>query len=198
MIYLLRHGQTEWNSEGRYQGWLDSPLTQRGREQALAAGRLLARLIGNPGDLAVISSPLGRARTTADLALWEMGLESGRIAEDGRLREVGMGEWEGVLNDDVYSLYAERVAARRANPWSNAPPGGETHADVADRVAAWLAEQSEDRSTLVVTHGVAGRILRGLYLRLDRPGILALPVLGQDEIHVLSDGRSMTHETIDM
>ena len=197
MIYLMRHGETHWNAERRFQGWQDSPLTERGQAQARAAGRLMRDLAVDPANLTVVSSTLGRARQTATLVLEELGLEADHLQTDERLKEAGMGVWEGVLDAVVERDWAELHAARRADPWTVSPPSGETHGDVMDRVAEWLAEQSEDRPLLVVTHGVAGRILRGLYLRLTRDEIRALPSFGQDELHVLTDGECGILSTID-
>ncbi len=196
MIYLLRHGQTQWNAEGRYQGWRDSPLTQRGQTQARAAGRRLRDLIADMSELAVVTSTLGRAQHSASLALFEMGLGSAPVSADDRLKEIGLGLWEGVLDDDIQAQWADLHAARRRDPWTVAPPGGETHTDVLNRVSDWLAEQSEHRTLLVVTHGVAGRLLRGRYLGLSPEEIRALPTFGQDEIHILSNGKSETVSTL--
>jgi probable phosphoglycerate mutase len=199
MIYLMRHGQTHWNAEQRFQGWQDSPLTERGQAQARAAGRLLRDLAVDTPGLTVISSPLGRARQTATLVLEELGLAPEHMQTDERLKEVGLGAWEGMLDAVVERDWAELHAARRADPWNVPPPGGETHDDVMNRVADWLAEQSEERPLLIVTHGVAGRILRGVYLKLTRSEIRAQPTFGQDELHVLADGEygilSTTDET---
>jgi probable phosphoglycerate mutase len=196
VIYLLRHGQTAWNAEHRYQGWHDSPLTALGQAQARAAGKLLAELVGDPAILTVVSSPLGRARSTAHLVLNEIGLETVAVREDSRLTEIRMGVWEGMPDSEVAAQYGEILAARRADPWSVAPPGGETYASVAERVGRWLGERSETETVLVVTHGVAGRILSGLYLGFDREEIRSLPPFRQDELHVLTQGVSQTFETM--
>jgi broad specificity phosphatase PhoE len=196
VIYLMRHGQTAWNAEHRYQGWQDSPLTELGRDQARAAGRLLADLVADPASLTVVSSPLNRARNTARLVLSELGLDAAPVWEDSRLTEIRMGVWEGMPEQEVFETYGDLVAVRRADPWTHSPPGGETYASVAERVGTWLAEQSEDATILVVTHGVAGRILHGLYLGLDREQIRALSPFRQDEIHVLTEGLSQTFETM--
>jgi broad specificity phosphatase PhoE len=196
VIYLMRHGQTAWNAERRYQGWHDSPLTPLGQSQARAAGRLLSELVPDPASLTVISSPLGRARDTAHLVLREIGLETTAVREDSRLTEIRMGVWEGMPDDDVEAQFGPLLAARRADPWSVAPPGGETYAAVAERVGRWLDEQSETETSLVVTHGVAGRILLGLYLGLDRETIRSLSPFRQDELHVLTGGVNQTFETM--
>src|SRR5690242_8989081 len=99
-IYYLRHGETEWNALGRLQGTRDIPLNARGREQALRAGLILADLFKRDGrgkaDLAYVSSPLGRARQTMELARGKLELPATDYALDDRLREIGYGVWEGL------------------------------------------------------------------------------------------------------
>src|SRR5579872_108996 len=93
-ILLLRHGETEWNREGRYQGALDSPLTARGREQAAEIGALLAAYLGNPPPaLSFHTSPQGRAADTAAIVARVAGLEPAR--PEPLLREVSLGSWDG-------------------------------------------------------------------------------------------------------
>ena len=195
MIYLMRHGQTVWNAERRYQGWRDSGLTDRGEAQARAAGRLLKDLVADIGRLDVVCSPLGRAVATARLAIGELDLAPSVIRTDDRLKEVSLGAWEGILDKDVARRWPDELAARRADPWTAAPPGGENLSAVSDRVGAWLSERDETVPLLVVTHGVAGKVLRGLYLGLKRDEIVSLSTFGQDELHVLAGGISQTHET---
>lgn len=196
MIYLMRHGQTVWNAERRYQGWQDSGLTDRGEAQARAAGRLLKDLVADIGRLDVVCSPLGRAVATMRLAIGELDLAPSVIRTDDRLKEVSLGAWEGILDKDVARRWPDELAARRADPWTAAPPGGENLSAVSDRVGAWLSERDETGPLLVVTHGVAGKVLRGLYLGLKRDEIVSLPTFGQDELHVLAGGISQTHETL--
>src|SRR5258708_29841750 len=98
-IYYIRHGETQWNAEGRLQGTLDIPLNDVGREQAAHAGIILADLLVRDGrgaaSLAFVASPLGRARATMELVRGTLKLLPGDYAIDDRLREIGYGEWEG-------------------------------------------------------------------------------------------------------
>ena len=91
MLYLLRHGETEFNRTGRLQGQQDSPLTARGRDQARAHGALLKTLIVDPAAWRVVASPLGRALDTARLACAELGLAEAAIETDPRLKEIAYG-----------------------------------------------------------------------------------------------------------
>lgn len=189
MIYLLRHGETEWNREGRLQGHGDSPLTERGLSQAVAMGGALRRAIGDE-DLAgytLVSSPLGRTLATARCVAAVTGHNPAEIVEDPRLREHGFGAWEGEIYQEVEQIHPEAWRAREADRWHYQVPGGESGALVAARIGAWLAEQSEEARLIVVSHGFAGRVLRGLYSGATPEEMLALPE-PQDAVFRLSNG----------
>lgn len=98
MIYLVRHGETEFNLVRRYQGWLDSPLTENGVAQAIAIGRRLAQL-PDAATAEIVASPIGRAKRTAELIAAEMGRAD--IAYDDRLREISIGSWDGLDRDEI-------------------------------------------------------------------------------------------------
>lgn len=97
-IYLLRHGQTEWNRDRRVQGSLESQLTSLGRRQAAAQARLLAPILAATPNLDLYASPQIRARQTAEIALPGHDAE---ITYDARLAELNMGDWEGHLRADL-------------------------------------------------------------------------------------------------
>ena len=151
MIYLVRHGQTQFNAERRQQGRLDSDLTPLGLSQAAAVGRLLQGLTGKPAGWRLVASPLGRAQATAD----------------PRVTEVSFGEWDGRLRDELAAEHPE-VFARK--DWQFSAPGGERYEDVHARVSGWLADLPPEshRKVIVVSHGGAGRVLRGAFLGLSR------------------------------
>ena len=98
-IYYIRHGETEWNAEGRLQGTQDIPLNDLGRKQAAHAGGILADLFARDGrdeaSLPFVASPLGRARSTMELVRGALKLPPDDYAIDDRLREIGYGHWEG-------------------------------------------------------------------------------------------------------
>src|SRR5207253_1033662 len=98
-ILLVRHGETEWNRQRRVQGRLDSPLTQQGITQAGAIGRLL-RTLPDAASARIVTSPLGRARRTAELIgeHFPVRLE---LAIDDRLREISVGAWDGLTYRDI-------------------------------------------------------------------------------------------------
>jgi broad specificity phosphatase PhoE len=187
MIYLLRHGETEWNRERRLQGHRDSPLTPRGLDQAAAMGATLRALVGDATDFRLVSSPLGRARRTARRVAEVLGRDPAGIAEDPRLMEHGFGVWEGELWADLPQKFPDLWEAREADKWHYQVPGGESYALVAARLGAWLAEQPADAKLIVVGHGLAGRILRVLYGRAAPEEVFAMAE-PQDALSRLSHG----------
>ncbi len=184
-LYLLRHGETEFNIAGRLQGQQDSPLTARGRVQARGHGALLATLIDDPAAWRVVASPLGRTMDTARLACAELGLPETAIETDPRLMELAYGEWEGLTYDEIETRYRDDWAARQRDPWGFVVPGGESYAMVAARAGAFLAVPRGN--TIVVSHGGTGRVLRGLYARLAPLEIKTLEQ-PQDALHCLTQG----------
>ena len=175
-LYVLRHGETTWNTERRMQGTKDSPLTERGRQQALAMGRALRReLERQPGPTLFLRSPLGRARETADIVAREIGLDPAQWRDDERLVELGYGAWEGFSWKEIERTHPTALADWRADPHGYCPPGGETHIELRRRSAAMLADiAASGTRTVVVGHGVSGAVLRGLNLGLDATAMFVL------------------------
>lgn len=150
-LCLVRHGQTDWNLEGRYQGQSDVPLNQNGLMQAES---LIDKLNGHIF-AAVYSSDLTRARQTAGPIAKHLDIP---VHLEPRLREIHQGEWEGVLVDDIKARYAEIWSQRAMDPASVRPPGGETVGEVAERVYAALddiARRHPYENVLVVSHGLS-------------------------------------------
>jgi broad specificity phosphatase PhoE len=175
-LYMLRHGETAWNTERRMQGAKDSPLTERGRQQALAMGRTLRReLAREPAPTVFLRSPLGRARETAEIIGRELGLDPGEWRDDPRLVELGYGDWEGLSWKEIEVTHPTALADWRADPHGYCPPGGETHLALRQRSTAVLADIIASRArTVVVSHGVSGAVVRGLHLGLDARAIFVL------------------------
>ena len=191
MIYLVRHGQTEFNLARRYQGALDSPLTRLGQSQAARIGRRLAALA--PAETPIIASPLGRAWTSAQIIREASGF-TGPFAADERIREISLGDWDGMTDEDIEFVYPnQRDGTTRWN-WHFIAPKGERHDGFSARLADWLAEALAGPLPLIcVSHGLAGRVLRGLYAGLDPDEALRLDV-PQDAVFKLDGG---TIERID-
>jgi broad specificity phosphatase PhoE len=119
VLYLVRHGETIWNVEGRYQGQLDPPLNDRGQRQAHATAAQLAPL----NFAAIFSSDLARARQTAETLADITGLP---VQLEPRLREINQGEWQGVLIEHIRRRWPDELYAWEQDPWQHQPPGGET------------------------------------------------------------------------
>lgn len=192
-IYLLRHGETEWNTERRIQGHQDSRLTARGRRQAVANGLRLLELLDGQGPLRYISSPLGRCRETAHLVCGALGIDEREIELDDRLMEHAYGDWEGKTIAEVSVADRQRFQARAANRWDIAAPNGENYTMVAARLRSWLAD-IDGQAVVAISHGCAGRILRTVYADLSRSDAQSLAE-AHDEIHVLAEGRITTYRS---
>lgn len=149
-ILLLRHGQSTWNAEGRWQGQSNPPLSDLGREQAKEASGNLPEV----GATAVVTSDLDRARTTGEILADALGL--GPPVEDQDLREYDVGDWEGLTREEIEKGWPDQVAAWKEGRLL-ATPGGETRSAFLQRVMAALrrvAEAAELGDTIVVvTHG---------------------------------------------
>jgi broad specificity phosphatase PhoE len=187
MIYLIRHGRTEFNAEGRYQGHCDSPLTPLGREQAAANGALLKSLIGDPAGWRLETSPLGRAMDTATIIAEAAGLAA--AIPDARLREISMGRWDGLTEEEISHLDPEAVRGATRYDIFYRAPDGEGLDGLTTRLKSWLDDAvKDDRPRIAISHGVAGRVLRGLYANLDYETMITLPA-PQDVVFRLADGR---------
>ena len=154
LIYMIRHGQTDWNAEGRMQGQKDVGLNDIGRQQAAENGRKLAQILGShAGDFDFVSSPLGRTRDTMERARTAMGLVPGEYRLDDRLKELSFGAWEGSTLPELAEVSPERVAERARQKWGFIPPGddAESYEILSWRIGAWL--KSVERPTVCVSHG---------------------------------------------
>ncbi len=175
LIYLVRHGETEWNQAGRMQGQRDSPLTARGEDQAKRVGLALAGLIDAGDRFAMVASPLGRTLRTAAIIRAELGLTPDDCPTDDRLMEITWGAWDGLTRDEIELRDPGALARRRQNHWRFVPPGGgESYAMVAERVRDWLDGVAQGQRLVVVAHGTAGRVVRGLYAGLGEAETLDL------------------------
>lgn len=184
-LYVLRHGQTEWNLVKRYQGSLDSPLTALGREQAASQQRILAGLGEGASTANAFASPQKRAHDTARIALGGIGPEA---AADDRLKEIMFGAWEGKTRVEIEALEPEVARIGTSKAWYFMAPDGESYDDIAGRVADFLA--SLQRPSIVVTHGVTSIVLRGLWLGMSAEELLELPH-EQGCVYHLSNGQEI-------
>jgi broad specificity phosphatase PhoE len=164
---LVRHGETDWNREGRYQGQSDPPLDEQGRLQAEA----LAASLAGRGIEAIYSSDLQRASETARVLSARLGLP---LVLDPRLREIHQGEWEGRLVDDIRRAYPEAWALQWQQPLHARAPGGESIVEVGNRVsqaADEIASWHPDAMILIVSHALSIAILQSLAIHLPLEGV---------------------------
>ncbi|EME68776.1 fructose-2,6-bisphosphatase [Paramagnetospirillum caucaseum] len=166
-IILVRHGETRWNREGRVQGHGDSPLTPKGAAQARAYGQRMREILGERDQWRVVSSPLGRCAQTTGILCEVAGLDFRSVIFDGRLREVHTGDWSGLPKAELAARHPGMLEGEGLDHWVFRCPGGESHGALAARLADWLAGLVPGEKLVVVSHGIAGRVLRGLYLGGD-------------------------------
>lgn len=183
-LYLLRHGETVWNSLGRFQGQLDSPLTPRGVEQADQVAHLLFDALCNDDQLFKMQiSPLRRVRQTAERIKAKVPLPS---VDDDRLVEVTTGSWDGMTRFEIDNEFPGHLDGSNAFDWYFRAPDGESFDDACKRAMSWISDIRHP--TIVISHGLFGRILRGVFLGLSKHEMLELPV-PQDGFYRLDDGR---------
>jgi probable phosphoglycerate mutase len=184
-MIFIRHGETDWNREARLQGQQDIALNALGRRQAARNGRILPLLLGS-AQWRFIASPLGRATETMMIALEAAGIADTEFDIDDRLKEISFGRWEGLTLADVAEKDPNGGKGRDADKWGFVPPGGESYADLCERIGGWLADQH--RPAVVVGHG---GVLRVLHHRLGGVAAAEAPLLAapQDRITVFARGR---------
>ena len=153
-VLLMRHGQSEWNAIGRWQGQADSPLTDLGRAQARAVARSL------PPVEAIVASDLSRAHESAEIIATELGI--GPVIVDADLRERNAGEWSGLTRDEIHERYPGYLPDDRHRAFApdggkpRRPPGWESDGSLFARAARALdaiAAHVGDARALAVTHG---------------------------------------------
>jgi probable phosphoglycerate mutase len=189
VIYYIRHGETEWNAAGRFQGSQDIPLNDLGRKQAVRAGNILSDLLErdqlDASGLPFVASPLGRARETMELLRGSLDLPPDRYSIDDRLREIGYGHWEGLVLPEMRAADPELFATRENDKWSVPPPGGESYASVTIRMRDWYNSLKAD--TVTVAHGGTARALI-VALGVEAPESAANLTIEQGVVYVFADG----------
>lgn len=190
-IFLLRHGETEWNAEGRFQGQRDSPLTACGREQAAQLGRILSRRFAGRGLPAFHVSPLGRTQDTAAIVARYVDMR-GMMRIEPRIQEVSTGVWDGLTNEEIAAGWPGALDGTDHFDWYFRSPDGETLEAALRRVQSWLSEL--EGPVVAVSHGLLGRLVRGAWLGLPTQEMLCLPVPQDVVWHLSSAG---VHPTTD-
>lgn len=184
-IYLVRHGETDWNLAGRLQGHHDIPLNDLGREQASSLSRVVEKLSGGAAGLDYVASPLSRASQTMAILRSGLGLAPDDFRRDQRLRELSFGRWEGSTWQEIRRRDPLNVAARAEDTWNFAPPDGESYAVLSERVLACLGELSGD--AVVVTHGGVVRAMLHVLAGMPVEQAVDLPVR-QGAVYLIEGG----------
>lgn len=162
-IFVLRHGETQFNAARKLQGHCNSPLTPKGIAQAKRVGTTLKKYL-QPPHIRVYASSLGRAVQTAHIVCDQIGYPQSSVIEDERLKEYSLGEWERRTID---SLLVELPDLLSARDWYLQAPQAESYDAVRARLTSWLSELPESGDIVVVSHGLTGSTLRGLLLNLS-------------------------------
>ncbi len=182
-LYVLRHGETDWNVQKRLQGRTDTSLNDQGRAQAHRHGIKLAKELhaAFPEPLlfekeiktwSFVSSPLKRCRETMEIVLSAFDLSSHSYEIDDRLIEISFGEWEGKSWSELRDSDPLLVQARFDDPWVNCAQGAETYAELEKRVLNW--HSSLLHKTIAVTHSGPTRVVRRFLSQLPKEEILSL------------------------
>lgn len=174
-LAIVRHGQSLWNLENRFTGWVDVPLTEKGRDEARLAGE---RLRGVHFDVAYTSS-LVRAQHTLDIIVEHAGLEGLPIIRDEALNERHYGDLQGLNKADTAAKYGEEQVHLWRRSFATPPPNGEALKDTAARTLpffdrAIMGDIRQGKDVLVVAHGNSNRSIVMQLDALDEEGVLAL------------------------
>jgi phosphoserine phosphatase len=181
-LILIRHGETDWNVEGRYQGQEDPPLNQAGMAQSHQLAEELKDLCL---DL-LYSSPLQRAHQTARIISDELDIP---LFIEPRFMEIHQGDWQNRLLSDIENLYPDLFQKWQDQPWEAAPPNGETLPQVQARVYAALDEiisHHPDQTTGIVCHRIPIALIKMRYQGVDQNIVrkLKLPNIYYEEIQI--------------
>lgn len=162
-IILIRHGETDWNIEGRYQGQADPPLNSKG---LLQAQQLVRELKESSPDI-LYTSPLLRTRQTADILASKWSIP---VIDEPRLMEIHQGDWQTRLRSEIETLYPDLFSEWETNPWNVSPPGGEHLSEVQSRVNAAIDEiaASDPHQKIgIVTHRIPIALIKVRYQDMD-------------------------------
>jgi probable phosphoglycerate mutase len=165
-----------FNTQGRYQGELDSPLTIEGIEQVKNISKLLKVVINDPNEWEIISSPLGRAMKSTEIICETIGFDLNKVTTDARLREVSFGSWSGLTTKEIEASWPELIKNTDSNNWYFNSPDGENYDSVVERVSDWLESIKNKEKVIAVSHGLTGRVLRGVYNNLMKDQALKLEI----------------------
>lgn len=161
MIYLVRHGQTMWNIEGKRQGSLDSPLTLEGINQSLDVANILKKYVEDTNTLKIFSSPLSRCKQFTSLICEHISYKFELVEFRDKIAECNFGVWEGLSEETAKKKYSEVHKERQFNKWNHVIPGGESYKQFYERVKSFLKE-TENINCIIVAHEGTSKMIRGI------------------------------------
>lgn len=187
-IFFLRHGETDWNRDGRLQGNTETSINARGRAQALRLSEHMRHLAGEEvAALPFYASPMRRTRQTMEILREGLDLERDGYTAVDALREIGFGAWEGRSWPEIRTRDPIGTRDRDRDRWSFRPPGGESYEMVARRVEAWL--ETIDHDCCIVSHGGIARVM--MVLRGGLTAAEAVEVdIWQGKVLLFGDGKA--------
>ncbi len=193
-LYVVRHGETRWNREGRFQGHADIELNMVGKAQAakmaLRLEAMLSRKGSRPEGLQIITSPLKRATATAAIISRELGIAETSIQCAEELREVSFGAWEGMTTLEVKEQFYDQRRMRKSDRWHFRPPGGQSLDDAESGIVAFLS--GLEMPSIIVCHTGAIRIMLHVLGGYSR-ATAAENRIGHEQVFVWSGGTFKSH-----
>ena len=172
-LYIVRHGETEWNKEGRMQGRLNSNLTSKGKKYARALGERLK----DTEFAHIISSPSGRTLETVQLIKGDRDIP---IMTDERIMEINLGSWQGMKKDDLKKLYPNEYEHFINKPDDHQIEGAETLSEMSKRAMEFLTDlkgSRDNENLLIVTHGRFISALYAIFKGVELKDIWAMPTV---------------------
>ena len=183
-LYLIRHGQTDWNAKGRLQGQTDIPMNEFGKSQVASNAKKLIDLRADLEQFDFVASPINRARETMQLIRQTLGLSVEEFHTDDRLKELNYGEFSKYTWDELRQTRPQDVMDRFDNSWSYVIPAGECYAMLSKRVLNWFHEL--ERDTIVAAHAGVSRVLQGYFAKCPENYVAFLEA-PQDRVLVIKD-----------
>jgi len=165
LLYVIRHGQTDWNATNKIQGATNTPLNEFGRAQAKRNGATLKKHLTDANDFQFVSSTLDRARETMEIVRAELGLPKDAYETDARLIEVNYGAWQGSSWEELRKENSAPIEQRFNDLWGTVPPDGESYEQASNRILTWL--EGTSGNMVIVTHGGIMRCIHGHFANKD-------------------------------
>ncbi len=182
-IYVIRHGETVFNSERKLQGHCNSPLTNKGEAQARSVGAELKKHLSGQ-NYQVYCSSLGRAVQTANIICEAINYPQLDLLQDDRLKEFSLGVWEQQTISDLVENNPNLLDQR---DWYLQAPDCEPYESVRNRLLSWLSELPDEQDVVVVSHGLTGIVLRGILQNYTYQDVW-LQDLPQDAFFIVENG----------